>query len=162
MTQKRAASSNTSATRHFLPLCEPMIITFREAPQPTEASWQHLLSRALELPWSTLRRVAGRCGCHMRRKDLIGSPVRKYSGALRENSLCEGWWEPWRWHREACGPVSSSRCSSNQHSAPGELLLLHWHALTRWLTRISSITSNIHSVPQHHTRHAACCVRFSA
>lgn len=101
------------------------------------------------VPWSSLGALweewpdAPLCGCHMQRKDLIESPVWKCSGALRENSLCKGWWEPWRWHREACGPVSSSRCSSNQHSAPGE-------TSTAALTRTHTLAdTNL----QHHFKH---------
>lgn len=30
----------------------------------------------------------------LRHKDLIGSLVWKYSGALWQNSLCKSWWEP--------------------------------------------------------------------
>lgn len=147
-----------SASRRFLPLCEPIIITF---PKGSTTYWSTVTTSTLACLGAALEHFEQSSrtlfGCHMQNKGFFWvSCVEAQQCSLERISLCKGWWwEPWQWHREACRPVSSSWMPLKSVLSSQELLLLHWHALADWLTRISSITSTIHSVPQHHTRHVA-------
>lgn len=159
MTQRNRVAFSRSASRHSLHVCEPIIITLA-----WERLHNHLKPREniySRVPRSSLGALWGKWadkplyGCHMQYKDLIRSTVSKYNDGFWENSVCKDWWELRWWHREACRPVSSSRCGQISAGLTENFLPRRWHALTHWLTQISSITSAIHSVLQHHTRHVA-------
>lgn len=126
---------------------------YMAAPTVMKTSTVFCLQAALEhfeqSGW-TLRSVTATC----KNKDLIKTPVWKYSGAFWKNSLCEQWWGTLAMTQrslKACQLFSVPLKSALQ-----QLLLLRWRTLIHWLTWISSTTSDIHSISQHRTRHVVC------
>lgn len=147
MTQRNRAAFSRSASRHSLHVCEPIIITLawerlHNHLKPRENIYSHVPRSSLGALWG---KWADKplYGCHMQYKDLIRSPVSKYNDGFWENSVCKDWWELRWWHREACRPVSSSRCGSNQRWPNGELF-------TAALTRTHTLAD---TTLQHHFSH---------
>lgn len=131
MTQRNRAAFSRSASRHSLHVCEPIIITLA-----WERLHNHLKPREniySRVPRSSLGALWGKWadkplyGCHMQYKDLIRSTVSKYNDGFWENSVCKDWWELRWWHREACRPVSSSRCGQISAGLTENFLPRRWH-----------------------------------